>query len=292
MGTKNHIGLIDVDGHNFPNLALMKLSAYHKQIGDRVEFINHFFEYDTVYKSKVFTFSEDSTTMIHSAEVIMGGIGYGIYDCLDENIEHTMPDYDLYKYPHALGFLTRGCIRKCSFCVVPKKEGGIKRHADINEFLGDNKTAVLMDNNVLSSDWGLSQIEKMVDLKLKVDFNQGLDARIIADNPEIASVLGRLKWLKPLRMACDSLAQMDSVVKSIELLRKYGAKPKRYFIYVLVTDIDDAHKRVKILDELKVDPFAQPLITDSVKPTKLQKDFARWVNHKAVFRTVPWEKYK
>lgn len=285
------VGLIDIDGHNFPNLALMKISAYHKRKGNNVEFVNHFFEYDIVYKSKIFTFSEPNGTTINAKEIIQGGIGYNDYHKLPENIEHITPDYSLYSYPHALGFLTRGCIRNCSFCIVPEKEGSIKPHADITEFLDGRKTAILMDNNVLASDWGIKQIEKIISLDIKIDFNQGLDAKIIAEDPTIAKLLARVKWLKPLRMACDHKSQMDSIRKATELLRKYGATRRRYFVYMLVTDIKDAHERALFLDNLDLDPFAQPLITDAIKPTKEQKRFARWVNRKEIFRSIKYEKY-
>jgi hypothetical protein len=291
MGKKKSIGLIDVDGHNFPNLALMKLSSWHKNQGDDVGFMDYFFDYDLVYKSKVFTFTEENGMVINSKKIISGGIGYGDYNNLPEEIEHTVPDYSLYNYPHAMGFLTRGCPRKCSFCVVPKKEGKIREHAGIEEFLDGRKTAVLLDNNVLASEWGLEQIEKIISLKIKVDFNQGLDARIIASNPSIAKLLSKVKWLKPIRMACDSKSQMESIEKAVSLLREFNATPKQYFVYMLITDIDDAIERFNFLKDLKVDPFAQPLITDTATPTKEQKRLARYINSKQL-RGVSWEEYK
>ena len=108
-----NIGLVDVDGKNFPNLALMKISAWHKRRGDQVSFasLGH---YDILYYSKVFTFSDDFEDGFISGDIVhKGGMGYKNYDNLDDEIEHILPDYDLYKCEHAYGFLTRGCIRAC-----------------------------------------------------------------------------------------------------------------------------------------------------------------------------------
>ena len=185
------IGLLDIDGHNgFPNLALMRISAYFKQQGDTVEFVNHFERYDRVYKSKVFTFTPDDNHVLQCDEVVKGGTGYKMYNELF--CDDTEPDYSLYpKRIHAYGFLTRGCIRNCSWCIVPKKEGNIRPYRDIETILQGRKSAILLDNNVLASDFGIRQIEKIVDLKCKVDFNQGLDCRLVTD--EIAKLLSKVK---------------------------------------------------------------------------------------------------
>lgn len=122
------IGLIDVDGHSgFPNLALMHLSAWHKARADAVEWWDGFKTYDRVYMSKVFTFSSDVETVIRANEVIRGGTGYKDYGSLPPEIEATSPDYSMYPHvTHAVGFLTRGCIRNCPWCIVPRKEGEIR----------------------------------------------------------------------------------------------------------------------------------------------------------------------
>lgn len=116
------IGLIDVDGHNFPNLALMKISAYHKSKGDNVEWFFGFDEYDKVYMSKVFTFTEDFTQVINAKEIIKGGTGYDLKSKLPQEMENMYPDYDLYGIKDvAYGYLTRGCPRGCKFCIVAEK---------------------------------------------------------------------------------------------------------------------------------------------------------------------------
>lgn len=286
------VGLLDVDGHNFPNLALMKISAWHKQQGDHVEFATMFEHYDILYKSKVFTFTPDDEYCYQADKIIRGGTGYDITSELPDKIDSICPDYSLYNCEHAYGFLTRGCIRKCAWCVVPQKEGELRSYTDIENFIGEYKSAVLMDNNVLASDHGIRQIEKIIKLRIKIDFNQGLDARLI-DEPT-AKLLSKVKWLAPLRMACDSQAMKTPIEKAVNLLRKHNCTPQRYFIYTLINDVDEALDRIMFLDYLKCDPYGQPFrdFKSTAEPTKKQRDMARWVNHKATFRTVTWEEYR
>jgi radical SAM superfamily enzyme YgiQ (UPF0313 family) len=286
------IGLKDVDSHNFPNLALMKISAYHKKYKHNVEFLFNFNNYDIVYRSKIFTWTIEDATIINADRIYNGGSGYKSNNILSDEIEHIEPDYDLYKCKHAYGFLTRGCIRKCNFCIVPKKEGYIKKNADIKEFIKDKKTAILLDNNVLAHEHGLKQIEKIINMGIKIDFNQGIDARLI--NKDIAILLSKVKWLKPIRMACDNKSQIKSIEKAVKLLRKYNITPKKYFIYILVKNIEDALYRINKLKYLNLDFFAQPYrdIENKILITKQQKSFCRWVNHKAIFKTVEWKNYK
>lgn len=289
-----NIGLLDIDGHNFPNLALMKISSYHKSFGHNVEWYTIFGEYDILYKSKVFTFTPNyDFHAINVREQIYGGTGYDATIKLPSYIDELKCDYSIYpKFTSAYGFLTRGCPNKCSWCIVPQKEGEIAMYMDIERVLQGRKSAILIDNNILASDWGIGQIEKIVGLKIKVDFNQGLDARLIT--PHIAKILSRVKWLSPLRMSCDTDYMMKYVEQATAYLREAKCTPSNYFIYVLVKDIDSAHDRVVRLNELKLDPFAQPYIDFSGKNkvTKQQRRFARWVNHKAIFRSVKWEDYK
>lgn len=295
------IGLIDVDGHNFPNLALMKISAYHKNSGDDVEWYFPFNTYDKVYKSKVFTFTPDHYGFINNTiETIQGGTGYNINTKLHIEIDNCTPDYDLYPISNwydketAYGFITRGCPNKCDWCVVPEKEGKIKPYMDIEDIAQEFKKVILLDNSILASKYGLQQIENIIKLKLKVDFNQGLDARIIANDKDIAKLLSKVKWLKPLRMACDTRSQMKYIKKATELLRKYNTTPQRYFIYLLVQDIKDALYRAEFLKTLNLDVFAQPYrdFRINIEPDKELKQFARWVNHKAIFKSVKFENYK
>jgi hypothetical protein len=287
--SKMRIGLHS-DKTSFPNLALMKLSAWHKSKGDDVRIYDPLFasQFDKVYSSKVFTFTDEDRELIGNVE--KGGTGYKLFNQLPVDIEHTCPDYSLFNLDYSLGFLTRGCPNTCAWCIVPKKEGNIYAHADIEEFLRHDKV-VLMDNNVLASPYGLHQIEKLARIDVKVDFNQGLDARLIDDR--VAQLLARIKWLSPIRLACDSQSQMSAVFNAVTLLRWHNARPVRYFAYCLVQDVDEAIERVKFLKGLNVTPFAQPFIDyeGGKLPTKRQLEFSRWVNHAAIFNTAEWEDY-
>ncbi len=290
-----NIGILDIDGHNFPNLALMKLSAFHKNRGDNVEFYSIFNNYDIVYKSKVFTFSQDYPHYINNGDkIISGGTGYHQYHNLQNEIEHIMPDYSLYNEKKAYGFLTRGCPNKCSWCIVPKKEGAIVGNADITEFWSGQKEAILLDNNVLAHKHGLEQIEKIVDLGIKIDFNQGLDARLIAKIKEIAKLLSKVKWTRYLRMACDTKSQIPFIEKALSNLNEFGFKNYKVFVYVLVKDIEDALIRINFLKQRGCSPFAQPYrdLKNNILPTKQQKRVARWTNHKAIFKTVEFADYQ
>ncbi len=288
----SRIALIDVDGHNFPNLALMKISAFHKSVGDTVEWAS-IANYDRTYKSKVFTFTKDKDPQLGNlGEVITGGTGFKTIASLPDYIDRLCPDYSIYpQFREAYGFLTRGCPNSCPWCIVPEKEGDIRGYADIDEFLQGRKTAILMDNNVLAHEHGLIQIEKIIRLGIKVDFNQGLDARLI--NKEVAMMLAKVKWYKPLRLACDSVEQMPYIRRAVHYLRKYGATPSRYFVYVLIKDIDNALRRIEFCRSLNLDPFAQPyrdFESNYVDPEA--KRLARWVNHKATFRSCEFKNYK
>jgi hypothetical protein len=285
------IGLIDVDGHNFPNYALMKIANYYRQNGDTIEWANPLERYDKVYQSKVFTFTPDTEITVQADEIIKGGTGYGMYN--DLFCDDTEPDYSLYpQYPHAYGFLTRGCIRRCPWCVVPKKEGGIRAYRNIGTVLQDRKSAVLMDNNVLASEHGLAQLEKIIDLKCKIDFNQGLDARLVTD--EIAKLLSKVKWIRYLRFACDTTSAVEPLISAVEKLNRYGVKNYRIFVYLLVKDVAEANERCNILKKLGVSPFAQPYrdFLNNIQPTIEQKRFARYVNQKAIFKSIEWEEYR
>ena len=276
------------DNTGFPNLALMKLSAWHKVQGDTTERFIPLMIYDRVYSSKVFTFKPVDPYLPDTA--IKGGTGYGLYEDLPEEIEHTCPDYGLYGEKYSMGFLTRGCIRKCPWCFVPRKEGDIRAHADVTEFLR-HKDIVLLDNNVLAHPHGIAQIEKMAGLGVKVDFNQGLDARLIDD--AMARMLGTLKWLTPLRLACDSQTMIEPIRKAVELLRWHNVTPRHYFCYCLVKDVEEAVDRVRFLKGMDIDPFCQPFMDEQgTPPNAEQKAFSRWVNHKAAFKSSTWEEYR
>jgi radical SAM superfamily enzyme YgiQ (UPF0313 family) len=178
------IGLVDVDRTRFPNLALMKISAYHKSIGDSVEWADAMFgDYDRVYMSKIFTFTPDYPYSF-DCEVVKGGTGYDLHSRLPEEIDRMSPDYSIYTSIDsrtAYGFLTRGCPNKCKWCVVPIKEGNVLPYQDVDEIAVDGRTnLILMDNNILAAgEYGIQQLEKIIERGYRVDFNQALDARLV-----------------------------------------------------------------------------------------------------------------
>jgi hypothetical protein len=175
---------------------------------------------------------------------------------------------------------------------VPKKEGGIRAYRDVETVLQSRKTAILMDNNVLASEHGLQQLEKIVDMGCKVDFNQGLDSRLVTD--EIARILSKIKWIRFIRFSCDTTPAVEPLIKAVEKLNRYGIKNYRIFVYLLVKDVSEANERCKILKKLGVIPFAQTYRDDENKllPTAEQKRFAWYVNQKAVFNATEWEDYR
>lgn len=280
------VGIHDADKTGFPNLALMKLSAWHKEHGDDVEWFFPLASYDRVYSSKVFTFTPEDKYL--PPNTIKGGTGYGILEDLPEEIDAMFPDYSIYpKVDYAIGYLTRGCIRKCPWCIVPKKEGMVRPYRKWQEVVRPGiRDIVFMDNNVLASQYGLEQIEQMTHQNIRVDFNQGLDARLIT--PEIARLLSKLKWCAQIRLAADTDAVLPIVIDKIEMLREAGIKPYRIFVFVLVQDIKSAEHRALELKKLGVDPFAQPYrdFTSNKEPSKELKDFARWVNDRAIFNST------
>jgi hypothetical protein len=291
------IGLLSVDGYKFPNLALMKLSAWHKSQGDHVELADMFGSYDRLYMSKIFTFKLDDLMIYDAQEIIRGGTGYGDYTTvLPDEVEHSMPDYSLFGIDYAVGFTTRGCPNKCSWCVVSKKEGGIRTNAPITEFWNGQRNLMLLDNNILASEFGLEQLEETARREIHIDCNQGLDARIISKDVEIQKLLARNKWCRPITLACDQKNQMGSVEKSVEGIRKYTGKQTPIMVYTLLKDdMEDALERIHFLRAMKyVDPFAQPYrdFTGAYNPPQWQRDMARWVNMKSTFRSVEWNDYK
>lgn len=285
------IAIHDHEDKKYPNLALMKLSAYHKAKGDNVEWFDKSKLYHLVYSSKVFTWTPVCKDL--PMGTVTGGTGFhgGMTVKLRDEIEMICPDYSIYNCDRSYGFLTRGCIRQCKDCFVPEKEGAIKAHADIEDFARHDKV-VLMDNNVLASDHGIKQIEKIIKLGLKVDFNQGLDARLI-DNA-MAKLLSQVKWHPEIRLACDSLAMIDPVRKAVDLLRWHNTSPPRYFCYVLSKDYESTKERVRALKGMYVDPFVQTLRNkeNTFVPSQRCMDLKRFVNNRRIYRSCAFEDYK
>lgn len=293
-----NIGLLAVDS-NYPNLALMKISAWHKARGDNVEWYNPICSYDKVYASKVFSFTPDYGYYINADQVEKGGTGYDISKILPTEIDRMQPDYSL--YPHidtrtAYGFLTRGCPNRCKWCVVPEKEGKIAPYMDIEDIaIEGRKNIILMDNNVLASDYGIQQIEKIIHLGLRVDFNQGLDARLVTD--DIARLLARVKWIKHIRFGCDTPKQIEECERATSLIDKYGYKGEYFFYCILLDDFNESLSRVNHwrYKGRRFLPHCQPY-RDLNNPLQIipqwQKDLARWADKKWIFRSCDFKDFE
>lgn len=293
-----NVGLLAVDS-SYPNLALMKISSYHKANGDVVDWYNPFDHFDKIYMAKVFSFTEDYRQYIINADHIeKGGTGYDIKKILPQDIDRVQPDYSVYPTidkKTAYGFLTRGCPNRCKWCVVPQKEGKLSPYMDVEEIAVDGrKNLILMDNNILASEYGLQQIEKIVRLGVRVDFNQGLDARLVTD--DIARLLAKVKWMKRIRFGCDTPGQIAECERATALIDKYGYKGEYLFYCILLDDFKESFNRVNHWKKKggRFLPHCQPY-RNLDNPRQIipqwQKDLAFWADKKWVFRSCEFKDF-
>lgn len=280
------IGLIDVDSHNFPNLALMKISAWHKQNGDSVEMWNGLKGYDKVYMSKVFTddYTKPMNYCINAKEIVCGGTGYDLHNKLPSEIEHIFPDYSLYRITdHAYGFLTRGCPRGCKFCIVGRKEGleSIKV-AELSEFWDGQKNIVLLDPNITACPNCDELFGDLIRSNAWVDFSQGIDVRCMDERK--AELLNQMK-LKMLHFAWDNY-EFSSYEKLKHFRPMLNLDSRKLKVYVL-TNFNTTHEqdleRIYRLRELDYDPYV--MIYNKPSAPKVTKRMARWVNAKSIWRS-------
>lgn len=285
-----NVSLVSVDS-KIPNLALMKLSAYHKANGDHVTLFNPLFDRpDRIYASKVFSTTPDYLYFPTGIEIIYGGTGYNLTTTLSTDIETMYPDYELFGCDYAMGFTTRGCINNCSFCVVPQKEGKIRAVGDIYDFWRGQERLMLLDNNLTAlPDHFKLVVGQIIKERVKVSFSQGLDIRLL--NEEMANLLSKVRLWKQIHFAWDDVRSENSIRQGIDILKRSGIALYNVTFYVLIgfnsTPIEDLY-RVEVLKSLGVNPFVMPYD----RSVLYQRRFARWCNHKAIFKTVPWHKYK
>ena len=288
--THIRIGLIDVDSHNFPNLCLMKLSAYHKAQGHQVCFWNPLFYFDVVYKSRVFTdtYSKDNITVRNAGQVIKGGTGYGPGPDLPDEIEHSYPDYSLYpQYSEtAYGFLSRGCPRGCGFCIVGGKEGRKSRKvADLSEFWRGQREIKLMDANLLACPDHESLLLQLAKSRALVDFSQGLDIRLITrDN---VALLNQVRT-KAVHFAWDNPDE-DLTRYFRQFLEWTSIKNPRLRRVYLLTNYGSTHEqdlyRVETLRQMGFDPYV--MIYEKPTAPPITRHLQRWVNNKRLFYAIP-----
>lgn len=294
------IGLHDVDSKELPNLALLKLAAWHRGRGDEVEVYAPLLRdrYDKVYASKMFDFSP--APYVDPERMEVGGTGWDVASRLPPEVERArvMPeDYALFGYGNSLGFTSRGCRMRCPFCVVPRKEGR-PEHADTVSAIWTNRGSrfvVLLDNDFFGGPHWEARIAEILDLDLTVNFNQGINVRLITDEQARALASVRFTNLHGTKnqvfFAWDRPRDEELVLAGIGRCVEAGIKPYRMLFAVLVgfgsTPEEDMH-RVRMLSEVGCDPFVMPVDKDDA----YQRAFARWVNHKGIFKSVPWEDYR
>jgi len=283
---RKKILLIDTDS-KIPNLALMKLSAYHRHKGDNVSLDWYFGKYDVVYASCVFKENKNLLRELPFTNVIKGGSGTEDWSVtLPDHVEHIMPDYDLYCSNYSMGFTTRGCFRKCPFCIVPEKEGKLRSWSDIYEWWDRrHKEIVLLDNNILGLQKHFFKIcEQILKENLIVDFNQGLDIRLM-DN-RTAKVLKSLRH-KEYKFAFDSMKNEEVVRTGIKILKKYEIN--RSTFYVLVGFDTNMKQDLYRLNTLK--KLGQNAYVMRYKKDKKYIPLAQWANQHGMFKVYTFEEF-
>lgn len=309
------VALIDVDNYEnigkcFPNLALMKISAWHKKKGDRVEWYQPLMgkHYDKVYMSKVFSFTPEYPYYVNADEVIKGGTGYCIslvdgkeifdkskHTDLAEEIEHVYPDYELYGIEDtAYGYMSRGCPRNCDFCHVGKKESTIARKvADLSEFWNGQKYIELYDPNTLACpDWK-DILTQLRDSKAWVDFNQGVDIRLMTE--EKAELLKQIK-IRHIHFAYDRYEDKEMIEPRFRKLKKItGWTRNKVVVYVLCgfnTTMEQNLERIMFLRGLDFQPYVMLYDKENIPKGHELRKLQRWVNNNILFWSCPtFEEY-
>lgn len=291
-----NIALVDIDSHHFPNLVLMKLSAWHKSRGDNVFLVNPrdvllgqnlFYPYDKLYGACVFSENAPLAQRLEKIGVHVAGSGTGKQETLPDEIEHIMPDYSLYGISDvAYGFLTRGCPRCCPFCIVSGKEGRIsKKVADLSEFWAGQKNIKLLDPNLLACPEHENLLAQLGGSGAWVDITQGLDARLLTDRN--IELINQLK-LKAIHFAWDN--PKEKYIK--EKLKTFISnttmtKHRKPSVYVL-TNYWSSHEedleRVYWLRDNGYSPYI--MVYDKSHAPQETRYLQRWVNNKKIFGLI------
>lgn len=302
------IGLIDVDGHNFPNLALMRISAYHKAQGDIVEWWwSDFIHYDIVYMSKIFSdaYTKDVHEPLNADKVIKGGTGYCISlvdgvevfdkaknEELPSEIEKMFPDYSLYpQFDFAVSMTSRGCPRGCSFCHVAAKEGRCSvKVADVSDFWCGQKKIEVLDPNITACRDKRDLFRQYRETKAQIIFNQGLDIRLLNDD-DIADINGMR--IKDLHFAWDN-PKDDLEGKFRNFANGFRRKSNIGMVYCLTnfgSTMEENLYRIYTLRDMGYDPYV--MVYDKPHAPKEVKMLQRWCNNKIIFKSCKrFEDYK
>lgn len=264
-----NILMVDVDGLEgfklkFKNLALLTLARHYHNLGHDVSTTHS--DPDKVFASCIFSQNKHRVGGLKfwypNADIQVGGSGIN-YDWLPEEMQKLKPYYNLYPdMDYSLGFTTRGCIRKCPFCVVWKKEGKHRPWMHVSEFHEDRfKKVVLLDNNwTANKDWFFDNSDWLIDRKIKVDATQGFDARIIDE--EVASQVRRLKFRSGagrVHLAWDNVKDESQVINGLNALIQAGFHPKNNLVVYVLVDFDSTFEedlyRINTLKEMNISPF-------------------------------------
>lgn len=288
--------LIDVDS-TIPNLALMKISAWHKAQGDQVGFNTP--NPTRVYASVIFKRNihrlDGLKFFYPNAEILTGGSGADLKLKLPTEIEYLRPDYELYPgTDYSLGFTTRGCVRNCYFCIVPRKEGKITRWQHPCEWVIHDKAKLLDNNWYADPEWFFETSQWFIDHEIKIDVNQGMDIRLIT--PEIAQQLEKLRWFAPIHFAFDDDKETKAVLDGIEILKDAGMgstlRSSGFFYVYCHNDqhYDSAVNRCRILKKEGVSAFVMANMDEP--QTQRVKNLKRWANRPWLFWKIDIEEYK
>ena len=302
------IGLVDGDKTKFPNLPLMKLSAWHKKQGDIVEFALPIMHYDKVYISKIFgdEYSKFQDVFYNADEIVYGGTGFAITieggkevyhkdrdKDLPYEVEHIYPDYGLYPElteDTAFGFLTRGCCNNCSFCIVSKKEGVCsKKVANLSEFWRGQKNIKLLDANILACKDRMELLYQLRDSNAAVDFTQGLDARFLTR--EVCEALRDIKKSN-VHFAFDFMKNESKIIKGLKMYKDIVGVNDHTQCYVLTnydTNIKEDWYRVNALRNIGIIPYV--MIYRKTTAPKVLRDLQRWCNNRILYRSCDFLDY-
>lgn len=324
-----NVAIIDVDligrkKHRFPNLACEKISGYYKGLGHSVELktdYDNLADYDEVYISKVFTDTPFPGLIKESERIHLGGTGF-FFDkapALPDEMEHSFPDYHLYddwiaeqirqgipkqqfkEYTdYSIGFMTRGCFRKCGFCVNQKYDH-VFRHSPLDEFLDPSRKKIcLLDDNFLGCPQWKVMLQELIDTGKPFKFKQGLDERLLTD--EKCEMLFNARYDSDMTFAFDKIEDYELIESKLQMIRRHTDRRCRFYVLCgyVSTDIDDIvdiFRRIELLIKYGCYPYIMRYQSETAAPWKESKyhgmysNMAAWCNQPAMFKSSSFRKF-